>query len=58
MPKQKELFECPNCGSRNLQLKGHSSKGRREFRCEQCDEVFVVKLADDARDQDPEDVTS
>ena len=58
MPKQKESCECPNCGSKNLQLKGHSSKGRRVFRCEQCEEVFVVKLADETRDADPENETS
>ena len=40
MSKKKGLNVCPYCGSRNLQVEGHTSKGKQIIRCGECDEQF------------------
>ena len=54
MSKRKGMRECPNCGSKNLQVEGHSSKGRQILHCEECDEVFEIRLGGDKHDRERE----
>jgi transposase-like protein len=54
MSKRKGLRECPVCGSKNLQVEGHSSKGRQILHCEECDEVFEIHLGGDKHERERE----